>query len=69
MQLGARVEELEEVLLDTLLASGVIRLLLIVFFIKVLAVAAHVLHLHRRLVKVVQRLLGKLWVLSLVTAP
>ena len=50
MQLGARVEELEEVLLDALLASGVIRLLLIVFFIKVLAVAAHVLHLHRRLV-------------------
>ena len=47
VKLGGWVKKLEEVLVDALFARRVVRLLLIVFLIKILAVPTHVLlHLH-----------------------
>ena len=70
VKLSAGVKELEEVLLDALLARRVVGLLLVVLLIKVLAVTAHVLHLHRGLVQSWRmEMLGQLWVLGLRSHP
>ena len=59
MQLGTRIEKLEEVLVHALLAGRVISLFLIVFFVEVLAVPAHVL------LPDLKRVLMRRWVASL----
>ena len=62
---GARIEELAEVLVDALLAGGVIGLLHVVFLVKILAVAGYILHLHGGLVERWDQILRKLRILGL----
>lgn len=65
VQFSVWIEKLEEVLLDAMLARRAIRLLLVVFLIKILTITTHVLHVHWCLVDGGEEMLRQLRVLRL----